>query len=131
MRAGVRELTTDEKSLRLVLRNLIENSAKFAYEGTQITVRVTASRPGFVMFEVSDRGVGIPIGAQARVFERFFQADAARSGTAPRRGTGLGLAMVKQAVTRLGGTVGVESVWKEGTTMRVELPTGGGVAELR
>ncbi len=58
---------------------------------------------------------------QARVFEPYFQVDPARSGTA-RRGTGLGLAIVRQAVTALGGTVRLRSVWKEGTTMTVDLP---------
>jgi signal transduction histidine kinase len=69
-----------------------------------------------------DRGVGIPIGQQERIFERFFQVDSSRTGLARRRGTGLGLAIVKQAVTALGGAIAVESVWKEGTTMRVDLP---------
>ncbi|MFZ4573445.1 MAG: sensor histidine kinase [Phycisphaerales bacterium] len=115
-------VSTDAKSLKLILRNLIENAAKFAYEGTRVVVRVSRPAPPIVRFEVIDRGVGIPIGAQSRIFDRFFQVDASRAGTSPRRGTGLGLAMVKQAVTRLGGTVGVESVWKEGTTMIVELP---------
>lgn len=115
-------LFTESKSVRLILRNLIENSAKFAYEGTTVVVRVLRPTPGLVRLEVTDRGIGIPIGAQARIFDRFYQVDGSRSGTAPRRGTGLGLSMVKQAAVRLGGAVGVESVWKEGTTMFVELP---------
>jgi signal transduction histidine kinase len=71
---------------------------------------------------VIDRGAGIPINQQQRVFERFFQVDPARTGFQHRRGTGLGLAIVKHAVKALGGTIGVESVWKQGTTMTVELP---------
>lgn len=119
---GVEHIRTDRKSLQLILRNLLENSTKFAYEGT--TIRVRASSPGgrTLRLEVIDRGVGIPIGQQERIFERFFQVDASRTGLARRRGTGLGLAIVKQAVTALGGVIAVESVWKEGTTMRVDLP---------
>jgi signal transduction histidine kinase len=71
---------------------------------------------------VSDRGVGIPLAHQARIFERFYQVDPSRSGTAARRGTGLGLAIVKHAVKTLGGSIAVESVWQQGTTMTVELP---------
>lgn len=121
-------LHTDAKLLTLVLKNLIDNALKYAYPDT--TVRVTGAvippesqgrLPG-ARFEVIDRGVGIPIGHQARIFQRFYQVDAARTGSPAKRGTGLGLAIVKHAVKRLGGQVSVESVWKEGTTMRIELP---------
>jgi PAS domain S-box-containing protein len=123
----VDHLRTDAKLLTLILKNLIDNAAKFAYEGT--TVRIVAAPlegstdvPGGVRIQVADRGVGIPIAQQQRVFERFFQVDPARTGFAHRRGTGLGLAIVKHAVKALGGNIGVESVWKQGTTMTVELP---------
>ena len=59
---------------------------------------------------------------QQRVFERYYQVDAARTPTQPRRGTGLGLAIVKHAVRGLGGTIRVQSVWQQGTTMIVDLP---------
>ena len=64
--------------------------------------------------------MGIPLDQQQRIFERFYQVDAARTGT--RRGSGLGLAIVKHAVRRLGGTIAVTSVWQQGTTMTVVLP---------
>ena len=129
---GVERLRTDPRLLELILKNLIDNASKFAYEGT--TVRVLASpwtpergpgaqdqEPG-VRIRVIDRGVGIPISQQQRVFERFFQVDPSRSGFAHRRGTGLGLAIVKHAVKALGGTIGLNSVWKQGTTMIIEIP---------
>ncbi len=135
-------LETDRKLLTLILRNLIDNATKFAYEGSSVTVRawvveargvvgvmgavgmagVPARRAG-VRIEVADRGVGIPMGHQQRIFERFYQVDPSRAGFVARRGTGLGLAIVKHAVKALGGTIQVESVWKEGTTMIVELPS--------
>ncbi|MCC6678678.1 MAG: PAS domain-containing protein [Phycisphaerales bacterium] len=126
------EVRSDRRLMVLILKNLIDNALKFAYEGT--TVRVAAEewphagpRSG-VRWRVIDRGVGIPIGSQSRVFERFYQVDLARTGEPARRGTGLGLAIVKHAVKALGGTIAVQSVWKEGTTMTVELPSGGGPA---
>jgi two-component system, OmpR family, phosphate regulon sensor histidine kinase PhoR len=126
----VQTLHTDAKLLTLVLKNLIDNSIKYAYADTTVRVVGTilpgeqagSTRRLGVRFDVIDRGLGIPIGHQARVFQRFYQVDAARTGSPAKRGTGLGLAIVKHAVKRLGGTVGVESVWKEGTTMRVDLP---------
>ncbi len=119
-------IRTDPTLLQLILRNLIDNAAKFAYEGSTIRVAaqaVAGERP-LIRLRVIDRGIGIPIGHQQRVFERFYQVDAARAGVAAKspRGTGLGLAIVKHAVKALGGAIGVESVWKEGTTMTVELP---------
>lgn len=116
-------LRSDPRLLSLILRNLIENSTKFAFEKTPIRVRFSPapSDPRDLVIEVVDQGIGIPIGLQARVFERFFQADPARAGNG-KRGTGLGLAIVKHAVRSLGGTISVNSVWKQGTTMRVELP---------
>ncbi len=126
---GLERLHTDGKLLLLILKNLVDNATKFAYEGTAVRVSgeivaIEAGRRGRdgVRFVVSDRGVGIPIGLQSRVFERFYQVDPARTGSAQRRGTGLGLAIVKHAVKVLGGTIGVESVWKQGTTITVELP---------
>jgi signal transduction histidine kinase len=56
-----------------------------------------------------------------RVFERFYQVDAARSGTAGR-GTGLGLAIVKHAVAALGGTVRLASIVGKGTTVTCVFP---------
>lgn len=121
---GAERVETDPRLLRLILRNLVENAVKFAYDRTRVVVaaRPSAERGGWVRFEVRDRGIGVPLHLRERVFERYFQADSARSG--PRRGTGLGLAIVKHAVRALGGEVGLESVYKEGTTVWVEAPAG-------
>ena len=70
---------------------------------------------------VADTGVGIPPEHIDRVFERFYQVGAARSGSAGR-GTGLGLAIVKHAVAALGGAVDIESAPGEGTTVTCVLP---------
>jgi two-component system phosphate regulon sensor histidine kinase PhoR len=141
---GAGPISTDRRLLLLILRNLIENATKFANERTTIRVvgrlteaRLEAADPTpaqprpVVRFEVTDRGVGIPLQQQERVFERFFQVDPARTGTgsdpagAPtlKRGTGLGLAIVKHAAKRLGGRVGINSVYGQGTTVWVEVPT--------
>lgn len=119
---------SDPRLVDLILRNLIENSIKFAYDQTTVRVVgevVESSRPKdgrqTARFRVIDKGAGIPLAGQARIFERFYQIDPARAGGSHRRGTGLGLALVKSAVEKLKGTIRVESVWKQGTTMTVEL----------
>lgn len=126
---------TDPRMLHLALRNLIDNAAKFCYENTTVHVEgrllppAPASKDGEpsprrARFEVRDRGVGIPLNQQQRVFERFYQVDPSRLGApgAERRGTGLGLAIVKHAAGALGGTVGLESVYGEGSTLWLESP---------
>ncbi len=73
------------------------------------------------MLSVSDTGIGIPPEHLDRVFERFYQVDPARSGSAGR-GTGLGLAIVKHAVAALGGSVQIQSTVGAGTTVTCVLP---------
>jgi two-component system phosphate regulon sensor histidine kinase PhoR len=120
--AGASSVEGDPKLLELILRNLIDNASKFAFEGTPIVIRSRRVEGGAIELGVIDRGVGIPLADQQRIFERFYQVDQARKGGSPRRGTGLGLAIVKHAARRLGGSVRVESVWQEGTSMFVRLP---------
>ena len=118
---SVRTISSDRSLIGLILRNLIENATKFAREDTTVRVLVRQAEIG-VQIEVVDKGVGIPISDQQRIFERFYQVDDARSGTSVKRGTGLGLAIVKHACRRLGGSISVRSVYGQGTTMQVSLP---------
>lgn len=132
-------LRTDRHLLQLILRNLVENATKFAFEGTVVRIvgepiafttgaapadptLFARGTPRGVRFRVIDRGIGIPLKFQQRIFERFFQVDPSRTRQAAGRGTGLGLAIVKHAVRQLHGRIEVDSVWQEGTTMTVELP---------
>lgn len=78
--------------------------------------------PGFTLV-VSDTGIGIAPEHLDRVFERFYQVDPARTGSA-HRGTGLGLAIVKHAVHALGGTIELESGLGRGTTVTCIFPPG-------
>ncbi|MEL6499032.1 MAG: ATP-binding protein [Planctomycetota bacterium] len=123
---ALERMRTDRRLLMIIAKNLVENATKYAHEHT--TIRVTAGTQssesvGLLGLElrVSDRGQGIPISQQQRVFERFFQVDSARTGIGSR-GTGLGLAIVKHAAKLLEGTVDIDSVWGQGTTMIVRIP---------
>jgi two-component system, OmpR family, phosphate regulon sensor histidine kinase PhoR len=118
---GAEELSTDRNLLLLILGNLIDNATKYAFEGTEVRVSVRRLLSGTEL-DVADKGIGIPLDQQQRIFERYYQVDAARSVGSPRRGTGLGLSIVKHAAKRLGGTIRVESVWQQGTRMVVNLP---------
>ena len=121
-------LLTDERLLNLVVKNLVENSVKFTPAGGTVTTSVSVREgrddaPGEATVTVADTGIGIPPEHIDRVFERFYQVDPARSGSAGR-GTGLGLAIVKHAAAALGGTVRLESRVGKGTTVTCVLPQG-------
>jgi len=85
-------------------------------------LRARAAGDG-VVFEVSDRGIGIPAEDLPRIFEPFFRSERSRSrGTG---GVGLGLTLAKRIVEAHGGTIDVESEKALGTTVRATLPTVG------
>lgn len=114
------EAQADAVRLRQVLGNLIDNAIK--YGRPEGTVVVSARPISSVMLEiaVADDGPGIPVEAQARIFERFFRVDRARSRE--QGGTGLGLAIVKNVVQAHGGDVGVVSNPGQGATFTFTLP---------
>ena len=119
--------TSDRRLLDLVLKNLVENAIKFTPAGGSVEVgceQRPAEAPGgrdAVVISVADTGCGIPPEHVERVFERFYQVDSARSGSAGR-GTGLGLAIVKHAVLGLGGQVTLTSRLGVGTRFICTLP---------
>jgi two-component system OmpR family sensor kinase len=109
----------DDVRLRQVLGNLVQNAITHTPAGTPVTVRVSA-RPGAVAVEVEDHGPGLSEAQVARVFERFYRVDAARSRAAG--GSGLGLAIVHAIVSAHGGHVEVVPTPGGGATFRVVLP---------
>jgi len=112
---------SDATLLQLIVDNLLDNALKFTPAGGKVTAALTGDTDN-VTLKVTDTGCGIPPDIQERVFERFFQARASRSGDTAIRGTGLGLAIVKHATDRLGGEVTLESRPDKGTTVTVTLP---------
>jgi two-component system phosphate regulon sensor histidine kinase PhoR len=112
------QVLADEESLEQILDNLIDNAVKYTNSGGTVTVRwkVEGDR---CRIEVEDTGIGIPQAHLARIFERFYRVDRARSRELG--GTGLGLSIVKHLVQILGGTVSVSSRLGKGTTFTVDL----------
>ncbi len=113
----------DERRLRQVIGNLMSNALRHTPDGTQIDVRLSSvtfdSAPG-VALDVIDHGPGIESDQAARVFERFYRTDAAR--TRKTGGSGLGLSIVSALVAAHGGTVSVDTALGQGATFRVILP---------
>jgi len=114
-------MQTDRAALEVVLKNLLDNAAKYSDGEPQITIRARPANHKGVRIEVSDRGIGISAKERKRVFQRFYRAD--REEVRRRKGTGLGLFVVSALVKRLGGKVGAESgEGGVGTTITVTLP---------
>ena len=109
----------DENAMTLVVLNLVDNAVKYAAEGKEIEVRLYRT-PGGVTLSVKDRGPGIPVDEQPRIFERFYRARTARDRNV--RGSGIGLALVKHIVEAHGGRLAVESAAGVGSTFTVALP---------
>ncbi|GFO70397.1 two-component sensor histidine kinase [Geomonas limicola] len=111
----------DRATLRQALMNILDNAVKYSPEGTRITIR-TAVAAGKAALEVQDSGPGIAEEHIAKVFERFYRIDSARSREVG--GTGLGLAIARWAVELNGGQISVDSEPGKGCTFRITLPLG-------
>lgn len=110
----------DPERLRQVLANLIDNAIKYGSANGQVRVSARVLPDHQVEVCIADDGPGIPDEAKARIFERFYRIDKARSRE--QGGTGLGLAIVKNIITAHGGDVRVESAPGQGTKFFVTLP---------
>jgi two-component system, OmpR family, phosphate regulon sensor histidine kinase PhoR len=113
------EVEVDREVVVQAVLNLISNAAKYGGADKPIEVAIDADADAATI-AVRDHGPGIPSHEQARIFREFYRtAEAYRSNI---EGTGLGLALVKQHVEALGGSVEVRSVVGEGATFTIKLP---------
>ncbi|MDX9722082.1 MAG: response regulator [Myxococcota bacterium] len=109
--------------LRQCLFNLLSNASKFTQEGV-ISVRVWRDEEEAVQwlhFKVKDSGIGMTPEQLAKLFQPFTQADA--SSTRKYGGTGLGLTITKRFCELMGGSISVESVYGEGSSFQISLPS--------
>jgi signal transduction histidine kinase/DNA-binding response OmpR family regulator len=112
-------LLLDRGKVEKILYNYLSNALKFTPTGGIVTF--TASEEGEeLLLKVSDTGSGIPPEDLPFVFDRFFQTK--QKNKSPQGGTGIGLSLAKELAVLMGGKVGVESEWREGSTFWVRLP---------
>jgi two-component system phosphate regulon sensor histidine kinase PhoR len=114
----VRAASGDRDRIQQVVLNLLDNAVKYG-GGDGVSVRVGAEN-GAIRIDVTDQGPGIGLADQERIFEKFYRADP-QLAQAPA-GTGLGLYISRELVTRMGGTLRVTSDPGEGATFAVRLP---------
>jgi len=111
------DVIMDERLLRHILNNLLSNAVKYSPPGSEVTFSVSR-RNEQAAIEIQDRGIGIPLEDQPRMFESFHRA----SNVENRPGTGLGLAIVKKAVELHGGEISLTSAVGSGTRFTVMIP---------
>lgn len=115
----------DRIMIRQVLDNLVDNAIRYAGEGPP-TVTLRGREAGdWVVLEVADRGIGIPTEDLPRLFDRFYRVVSERvdGGAVARRGTGIGLFVVRSIVEAHGGQVAIASDGPgRGATLRARLP---------
>jgi hypothetical protein len=110
----------DRNCLKQVLLNLIDNAVKFSDPSQPVTLKLDQLGEQAII-QVCDRGLGIPLQHQTRIFERFYRMDEARARSTGSYG--LGLSIVKTLVDGMGSNVTVRSKLGEGSTFTVTLPT--------
>lgn len=107
MHYDLETMEADAPRVEQVLRNLLQNAARYVPKGKRIEINWLVNDKGEVELRVKDDGPGIPLEHQERLFERFYRIDEARSRELG--GTGIGLSLVKHIMQRHGGHVRVQS----------------------
>lgn len=114
------QIEIDTKFLRQIISNLLSNAIKYSPNANEVflTISQISDRIPKLLLEIQDQGIGIPEADQEKVFEHFYRAH----NVGMIGGTGLGMAIIKNSVDILGGTIQLTSVENQGTTVKVELP---------
>ncbi len=107
----------DQDRLMQVLINLVDNAIKYSNSPIELILEQTADR---AIIHVQDRGIGIALEHQNRIFERFYRAE--ESSTRSRDGTGLGLAISKSLIEGMNGRITLRSKPNEGSIFTISLP---------
>jgi signal transduction histidine kinase len=115
--AGLRPVSADANLLASALTNILNNAAQYAASGKWVRVRAFAEDHD-VVFEVSDRGPGLPAGDRRRVIEAFQRG----TNSSSVRGAGLGLHLARRIAAAHGGAMTLDSDSGGGTVVRMKIP---------
>jgi len=110
-------LYQDEKTIVLILTNLINNAIKYSPEHSVITIDIEQNKE-ITTIHIKDNGIGIPLKDQKSIFERYFRAENAMN----TQGTGIGLNITKNHLENLNGTICFDSEEQKGTTFTITIP---------
>lgn len=113
------QVLATQEGIDRIFNNLISNAVKYTPAGGRVCVRLSLAQDE-ARVEVEDTGIGIPEEAMGHLFEEFYRAPNARA--LEREGTGLGLTIARDLLSRFGGRIAVQSALGEGTRFTVTLP---------
>jgi signal transduction histidine kinase len=119
------DANVDRDAIEQAILNLLANAMKYSGESREIDLRLKRAN-GKALIEVADRGVGIDVDEQSKIFEQFYRVPNTNNDGIP--GTGLGLTLVRHIAEGHGGRVTVESAPGQGSTFAIHLPLEGGSA---
>jgi two-component system phosphate regulon sensor histidine kinase PhoR len=119
MPLGLPAIDGDKELMTILFKNLLSNAIKFSPEGARVDVEARALQNRLV-FDIIDRGMGIPPEDLPRLFTKFYRSRLAKDSGI--RGTGLGLVLVKETVDLHEGSIEVDSKVGVGTRFTVTLP---------
>jgi PAS domain S-box-containing protein len=111
------DLYHDEKIIELIMSNLLHNAIKYSSENTIIDIEIKVKN-NWLIIQIKDEGIGIPVEEQNHIFERYFRAENALT----LQGTGIGLNIVKGHIDKFGGDISFISAKNLGTTFTIKLP---------
>ncbi|MCF6181565.1 PAS domain-containing sensor histidine kinase [Lutibacter sp.] len=111
------DLYHDEKIIELIMSNLLHNAIKYSKENSTIEIEIKLKN-NWLILQIKDEGIGIPVEEQNHIFERYFRAE----NVLTLQGTGIGLNIVKGHVDKFGGDISFKSAKNLGTTFTVKLP---------
>lgn len=113
------DVPLDPDAMKQALANLVDNAMKYSADRRRVMVGARREEGG-VLVDVADEGIGIPLSERGRIFEKFYRIG--RSETQGRRGSGVGLALVKHIVEAHGGRVTVDAPPGGGSRFTLHLP---------
>ncbi|MCW9045625.1 MAG: PAS domain S-box protein [Alphaproteobacteria bacterium] len=110
---------SDRTRLKQVVVNLLSNGIKYNRVNGSVTLSIGQEKPDFYRFKVTDTGLGIPKDKLEEIFRPFTRLEVPGGAS---EGTGIGLAITKKLVELMGGTIGLESTYGDGSSFWVDLP---------
>lgn len=113
---GAELITTNHDIVRRIIHNLLANAIKYSEDDITLRTKLTKE---YIYLSIQDKGIGIPVEDQSKIFTKFFRA----KNTGDIMGNGLGLYILKAYVDELSGTMKFHSIENEGTTFLIHLPT--------
>ena len=116
---GTALLQADPNLLSSALNNILVNAINYSHKNHQVTVNLTKTSTSFII-EIIDTGTGVPIEDLPKLFEPFYRVAQARDRATG--GTGLGMAIAKQAIVAHNGIISAQNNNQNGLTVIIELP---------